>query len=328
VGNAYAVYALNLIATPLITYIVYLWERKLGLLAHDVFKKGFPTIPGMGGVSLLAISLIDFIVFLYLRDFTSAFLILALVIAGLLGLYDDFRDIDAKMKVLVFTIPALPVVLSKIYVPRPFIPLVGELRLTIVYPLLLLIGYTVACNALNMADTHNGLAPASSIMIISALITSALLPGPKPLEHGLEIAIAILIALIAYMPFNMYPAKLLNGNVGSFLLGAATITVAIALRREFLLLLLMVPLGLNGFSILTSIKGFINRTKIGLRPVYLDNELRMHASPDPRAPVTLVQLLTLKVPLNEMELIVAYLTLIALNTAISLVIYHVLTVLI
>lgn len=323
--SIYAIYAFNLIATLLVTYIVYLLERKLGLVARDVFKKGFPSIPGMGGVSLLVIFTSDLVFFLYLNDSTIIFSILALVVAGLLGLYDDFRDIDAKMKVLVFTLPALPVILSRIYVPRPFIPLVGELRLTIVYPILLLIGYTVACNALNMADTHNGLAPASSIIIISAMIASTFLPGPKPLEHGLELATTILIALIAYMPFNAYPAKLLNGNVGSFLLGAAIMTVSVALRREFLLLLLMVPLGLNGFSILTSIRGFINRTRLEARPVYLDDELRMHASTDPRAPITLVQLLTLKVPLTEKELIIAYLTLIAINTAISLAIYYVLT---
>jgi len=313
----------NVIFTPLLTYFVIKWQRKRGFLAKDMHKPGMPLIPSMGGLALLIIFLIDFLWALIGGVLQLSIFLLAILTAGLLGIYDDFKDIDARMKVFVFTLPSLPVLLAGVYRPRPFIPLVGELRITILYPLLVFIAYSIACNALNMADTHNGLAPASTLVILISLGVSAFLPGPKPLSHAYTLLAILTASVAAYLPFNFYPAKTLNGNVGSFLMGSAVISAAIALRREYLFILLLVPLGLNGFSILTSIKGLINRSRIKERPVYLDSNFRMHASLKPEAPVTLVQLLTLKEGLTEKEVIKYYITLTIFNAVISLVFYWV-----
>ena len=307
--------------TPLLTYLFIKFERRYGFLARDVHKLRTPLVPSMGGLALLIVLLTDFLWVLAEGNMQLTAFLLATLIAGFLGVYDDFKDIEARAKVLVFTLPSIPVLLMGMYKPRPFIPLVGELRITILYPFLLLIAYSVACNALNMADTHNGLAPASTLIILISLGFSTLLPGPKPLPYAYTL-VALLIALIAtYLPFNFYPARTLNGNVGSFLMGAAVTSAAIALRREYLFILLLVPLGLNGFSILTSIKGLINRSRIRERPVYLDRNYRMHASLKPEAPVTLVQLLTLNEGLTEKEVIKYYLTLMISNAILSIIFY-------
>ncbi len=313
--------AADAILTPLLTYFVIKLQRKHGFLAKDMHKPIMPLIPSMGGLALLVIFSVDFLWALADGDLQLSVFLLAILTAGLLGTYDDFKDIDARMKVLVFTLPSLPVLLARMYRPRPFIPLVGELRITILYPLLLLVAYSIACNALNMADTHNGLAPASTLIILVSLGASAFLPGPKPLPHAYTLVAVLIASVAAYLPFNFYPAKTLNGNVGSFMMGAAITSAAIALRREYLFILLLVPLGLNGFSILTSIKGLINRARIKERPVYLDSSFRMHASLKPEAPVTLVQLLTLNEGLTEKEVIKYYLTLMVSNAIISLVFY-------
>ncbi|MCD6323962.1 MAG: hypothetical protein J7L55_02495, partial [Desulfurococcales archaeon] len=152
------------------------------------------------------------------------------------------------------------------------------------------------------------------------------LPGPKPMPGGVWLTLANIAILAGYLPFNTYPAKILNGNVGSFLMGALVITSAIALRREYLLLLLFVPLGLNGFSILSSIGGFLNRTMMKERPTFLDEEFRIHASPNKGAPVTLVQLLTLRTYLTEKELIISYLTLILTSSILAILVYYFLSV--
>ena len=316
-----ALIVFTFVATPPLTYLVIRLERRFGLLARDLHKPMTPLIPSMGGLAIMTVLAIDFLWVLIIGYVRLVAFLAAILIAGFLGLYDDFRDIDARLKVLVFSLPSLPVLLLNAYRPRPYIPLVGELRITILYPILILIAYSVACNALNMADTHNGLAPSATLIILTALGISAFLPGPKPLPHA-YILVALLVALLAaYLPFNLYPAKTLNGNVGSFLMGAAITSAAIALRREYLFVLLLVPLGLNGFSILTSIRGVMNRSRIKERPVYLDSDYRMHASLKSDAPVTLVQLLTLSRGLDEKEVVKYYITLLGFSTALSLLTY-------
>ncbi len=320
-----ALMASLLAVSAALTYLVYKVESRIGPLATDMFKKGLPKVPGLGGLSLL----------IFFSGLTAASVIvsrdllpwaISISLSGFLGLLDDFLDIDAKVKVAVFLIPSLPLLLMHAYDPFPYVPGVGELRLTLIYPILLLIGYTVSCNALNMADTNNGIAPSVTVIILASLIAGTFLPGPRPIQGGLLLALTGLAAMLGYLPFNTYPAKVLNGNVGSFLMGSLLITSAVALRREYLLLLLFVPLGLNGFSILSSVGGFLNRTKMKERPTYLDKEFRIHASPSEGAPVTLVQLLTLRTYLTEKELIIAYLTLILASSAIALITYYVLAV--
>ncbi len=309
-----------------LTYAVMKYEIRKEILAEDVHKAGRPKIPRLGGISLLIVfTVLSFIAFALSYTKVGAYLA-SIVVAGLLGLIDDFHDIDAKLKVIVFMIPALIPILASVYVPFPYVPSIGTLRLTIVYPFLIIVAYTISCNALNMADTQNGTAPTASIVILVSLFVSLFLGGPKPPSQGIILLAVVLAAILAYMPFNMYPAKVFNGNVGSFLMGAALISSALMLRREFVFIMLMIPLILNSFSILTSIGGLINRRKIKARPVYLGNDLKIYPSNEPGAPVTLVQLLTLRGGLSEKELVIAYTLLLVINAVLSLALYYALNI--
>jgi len=110
----------------------------------------------------------------------------------------------------------------------------------------------------------------------------------------------------------------------SFMIGSLIASQAILLRREFLLIMLSAPLILNGFGIISSIKGFKNKEAIP-RPVTLTSEFKLKPSKNVNAPITLVQLLTLSKPLSEKELIIAYYALIVINAVTSLALYQVLS---
>lgn len=249
--------------------------------------------------------------------------VLAAVIAGLIGFYDDFKGLGALWKVVLLTLPSLPILLGAAYVPRPYIPLVGSLRIHIIYPLLLPLAYSVSTNAYNMIDTHNGIAVTAALTSSIALLISTV-DKPQPLDEGFIFSLFVISFLISYFPFNAYPSKIFNGNSGSFMLGSLVASQAILLRREYLTLLLYIPLIINGFSILTSIGGFMNKERIP-RPVIITEDMRVAPNRSSKAPVTLVQLLVLGKPLTEKELIKLYTLLILLNTIFSLIVYHVLT---
>ena len=315
----------------ILTYVVMKLERSLGLLAIDVHKPHKPLIPKWGGIALL----IHFsILLLIIRFFISSSKVLAnmyphmlaVIIAGLIGLIDDIVGINAVVKLLVFMIPSIPVIMFSSYVPHPFIPLVGSLRLTIVYPLLIALAYTVLSNAFNMTDTHNGTIMIISLSLILVLGITSILGGPPPIRGFKVTLIVVLFTLLAYAPFNMYPARIFNGNCGSYLIGALMASLIIMSRREFAALLALTPLILNGFSIITSIKGLRSKEHIP-RPVVVDERGLITANKSKDSPITLIQLLTLSSKLSEKEIIIAYVLLYLFSSITSILIYYALTLL-
>ena len=321
--------------TIVITYIVMVIERKLGLIAPDAHKPGKPLIPKVGGISLLIMYVIAALTIYFIRSLLSineieVYYIIpyfsSIIVAGLLGLIDDFKGIGATEKVFIFMIPALPVIITHTYSPHPYVPLVGELRLTIIYPLLIAILYTVLANGVNMSDTQNGTALIATLSILSVVTIGAIMmKGPPPLPGFKVFTLVTFAIIITYSAFNMYPAKVFNGNCGSHLLGAVVASVILLSRREFLALMALVPLGLNGFSILASIRGFKSKESI-VRPVTLTKEWKLVANKSKYSPITLVQLLTLRRPLSEAEVVVAYTIVYVAMSSIALTTYYILTI--
>ncbi len=327
-NGALAIYMLWLMPVPpavaLLTYAAMVAERRLGYLAPDAHKPGRPLVPKSGGVALL-VFFAGLAVAACLSGLRYVCIYSATVaVTGLLGLIDDLVGIGAVKKVGVFALPALIPVVLHAYVCRPYVPVInGTLRLTILYPILFIIGYTVSANALNMADTHNGTAPTVTLAILLSLLTGALvMRRVAPLPGSMLFLLICIAALASYLPFNAYPAKVFNGNCGSFLMGGVLASAMVTCREEFLYLLLMMPLVLNSFSILSSIRGFKSKESIPARPVNLDSRWRLRANKDGRAPVTLVQLLVLRKPLNEKAVVTAYALLVAASCVTTLLVYY------
>ncbi|MEM2039399.1 MAG: hypothetical protein QXN79_02760 [Zestosphaera sp.] len=313
-----------IVVTLVSTYITINIEKTKEIVAPDIHKPDKPRIPKTAGPAFITTLLAGLVLSLTSNMVLVAYHILAAIIAGVIGLYDDFKGLRALWKVALLTLPSLPVLIGAAYIPRPYVPLVGLLRIHIAYPLLLPLAYTVSINAYNMVDTHNGIAATVALTSSIALLISAAIDGPQPLDSGLVFALFVVSLLISYLPFNIYPSKIFNGNSGSFILGSLVASQAILLRREYLALMLHIPLIINGFSILASIGGFKNKESIP-RPVVLTEDVKITPNTSRKTPVTLVQLLVLKNPLTEKDLVKTYSLLIFLNTVLSLITYYILT---
>ncbi len=312
--------ATTLVLTLALAYIVSKVMWRLKHVGVDVHKPCKVVVAESVGLAML-LSLILATLPIYMLGFEREALAFALsiLIAGFIGLIDDFLVLRAWVKIALGTTPSIPILLLSVYEPKPLIPLDGTARLTIVYPLLLPIVYTVATNAFNMFDTHNGVMLSSTSLILVAFIIGGYMQytyGFNESMLAVILGMAVLGAVLGMLYYNLYPAKAFNGDVGSFTIGAAIASIAVIGRVEAIALIAGLPIALNGFLKITSI-GFKERRSF-LRPVDMDGWL-IKPKLSREAPLSLTVLLVSKTPLSEPEVIITSTWLTWLTSTLSLV---------
>jgi len=282
-----------------------MFER--GIYGIDVHKPSKPKIPECGGVAvLLSITISSILALLMLEEYRLKIMVFitSVVYVGILGFIDDLKPLNAKLKTLLTMISIIPVIVFRVYNPRPFLPFIGRTRLTIIYTLALPFAIGVTSNAANMMDTYNGSLISTSILIYIALLASSIIGYSRGLLDGFGIiASAIMLgALIGYYRYNRYPSRVFNGDVGSLSIGASIGLTAILANLEVIAITAMMPYIMNGFYIISTIKGLKERREIKVRPVIVKNGL-LYANTDPKSPLTLAHLILVRGPLKEKELV-------------------------
>ncbi|MCS7110990.1 MAG: hypothetical protein N3D82_05915 [Ignisphaera sp.] len=314
--------AIASIVTIMSTAILIHLERRRGFLCIDVNKIERPSVPCVGGFGIAA-GFLSGVVLSYVLGVTPINEALAvgisIVSSLLIGVMDDLSDLKSREKILLGLLPALPIVVLGIYSPKPCLPFLGPARLTIIYPLMVLLAFTVYQNGANMVDTHNG---TLALFALSTHIFALLLKLCTSFQLNSDLAlVAIFIAVLAsYLPFNIYPAKIFNGNAGSFVIGASLAVSAIILRLEVYYILASMPMFVNGFYYISSVRRFLQKEKVE-RPTYLDDKGCIHSSTGKRVPITLVRFtVTLsKASLSEKELVTILYTVFILTSLTSFI---------
>ncbi len=126
-----------------------------------------------------------------------------------------------------------------------WLPLVGNIHLGILYPIAIFLLFLVVMNFVAFTDGVDGLAGGLSLIAFGAywVIASALL------YNSLAILAATFIgALIPFLYFNIHPARIFMGDVGSHVLGAALAVFAVVLHREVALVFILAVFLLDGLS--------------------------------------------------------------------------------
>ena len=147
--------------------------------------------------------------------------ILAVVIASLIGLLDDIFGVNLKWrhKIILGFLPALPLMILRVGTSTVNIPLIGVQNFGIYYALLIVpLAMNFSFNAYNMLAGYNGLETGMGIIsFITIFIAGIWIDESKILIFSG----CILGAIIVLFWFNKYPAKVLIGNTGTLMLGAA-----------------------------------------------------------------------------------------------------------
>ena len=142
----------------------------------------------------------------------------------------------------------------------------------------------------NMLEVMNGIMPITCSLSLLPFLLYFILKGN---ELGLLLTLILLGSLLAYLPYNKYPAKVFSGNVGSLIVGAYIGGLAIIERVEFIALVALLPHLINAFYIIVSIGGFKEHKRVKERPVIVHQDGVIEANKSPSAPVTLTRLILL-----------------------------------
>ena len=325
VVESLATLAMALTFSYLLTPHVASYMLNRGVYGRDAHKPGRPVVPESVGLSYVVSTLLTLAVVSMATgeyQLKTAVYVCSSAYIALIGLYDDLKTLTAPVKVLLTLAGILPVLVLGIYVPHPYLPFIGRARVTIIYAILLPLVIGVTANAANMMDTYNGSLVLTSSLLLLSLYISGLIGYYNGYIDGFGAlaASALLGALIGFAPYNVYPARAFNGDVGSLFVGSSIGLIAVLGRLEVIALTAMMPYVLNGFYILTSIKGFRERREIKVRPVTFESGAGMlRANLDPNAPVTLAHLLLLRRPMSEQEIVAGMVIMEAVSAALAIV---------
>ncbi|MDW8083898.1 MAG: hypothetical protein RMI49_01675 [Candidatus Caldarchaeum sp.] len=324
--DAFTKFVLPVVAAAVVTLAVLpismRLSRRLGAVGLDVHKPTPYQVPKLGGLAVVAGSAAGFLVY-WLQSGNSVFisLFLSSLVAATIGLVEDFREVNPVIKPLLLTAAGVPVVLAGAYSPNPVLPFVGATRLTIVYPLLVLVGFAVVCNAVNGVDVLNGsMALTSLASLLSLTIVSYIENKPEIFA----ICLVISISLAVFLTKNFYPAKTFAGNIGSLYVGAVITFAAIAGRMEVVAIIALMPQIMNEFHIIYSLRGLKSGKTISVRPTIVTSSL-IEANPDRRAAITLLRMITAgtrlteKQAVNRLTLLTLYSSLLSILTYLFLI---------
>jgi len=180
-------------------------------------------------------------------NWTAIILYLTLFLFGLLGLYDDIRKfygfkqagvwgLRIRYKVLLQLIPAAILgclLYTKMHLTSVHVPVFDlNVELGAFYIIWATVVIFATTNAVNIADGLDGLA---SGLALFALSTFWVLSAHTNI-HDVSLFIAVVIgSLLAFLYFNIYPARVWLGDTGALALGAMLAVVALMINASLVL---------------------------------------------------------------------------------------------
>jgi UDP-GlcNAc:undecaprenyl-phosphate GlcNAc-1-phosphate transferase len=195
-----------------------------------------------------------------------------LVIA--LGVLDDQRGLGAVPKLLVQVIAASIAIASGFRVDHLTDPITST---SFSFPpWLAWIGTTVwivgITNAVNLVDGLDGLAAGVGAIIGGTLTVIAWQAG-SPI--GVCVGLALLGALLGFLPFNFAPARIFLGDTGALFIGFVLALLALEGTRRLALLTFVVPMLALAVPILDTGLSILRRLRLRASPFRADR-LHMH----------------------------------------------------
>lgn len=275
----------SILIVPFIDFLykVKFYKSKTAILSKDKneasehIKSKARTPEGGGLLILVIVSLLFALVFPLIRVLgvyiTQVYplkhelnvIFFTLISFGLLGLYDDvvgffelqrqsgFAGLKTKHKLVIQFILAF-IVSMMLYrnlgISILNVPFVGVFDLGILFiplSMFLIIGFA---NAVNITDGMDGLAGGLLMITLFGfwLLSAAILDTPLSIFLALWLG-----SLIAFLYFNVYPARIFMGDVGSMAFGATLAVVGLLIGKIFALIVMGSPFIITGLSSLIQI---------------------------------------------------------------------------
>lgn len=228
--------------------------KREGITGEDENKPDRPAVAEMGGFSIVAGLTVGMLAAIFMNTFFGFGFNLVYVLAGLItihmisfiGIVDDLLRVPQWLKAFLPLGAAIPLVaVSAAGSTALGIPFIGAVDFGMLYVILLIpLGVAVASNLSNMFAGYNGMEAGMGSVVFLTVFLIAFSNGAPEMSL---IAISMLGALLAFLPFNWYPAKVFPGDVGNLTIGATLAVAVIIGNFETAGALLMVPYVIDFF---------------------------------------------------------------------------------
>ena len=249
-------------------------ERQEGPQSH-LKKQGTPTMGGI--IMILAILILgSFMVWNYMKSENNNEqtigknlipLICVTVGFGIIGLTDDLKKLIGKnteglkpaYKMLGLLIVSVGFTLyltqvlnigTEIYIPFAKIYFNIPIWIYIPFAVVVLLATT---NAVNLTDGIDGLSTSVTTIILACLTVIGIIFGIKEITVFGSILIG---TCLAFLVFNLHPAKVMMGDTGSLLLGGAIASIALYLKMPLLLIIIALVPVIETLSVMIQVRHF------------------------------------------------------------------------
>lgn len=244
-------------------YSVFLLSTITGLLLIPLFKKlnlgqsiknGIPIshkkkagTPAFGGIIFIFSSIITMLFMIKNYNKELLLVISSLIAFGLIGFIDDTlkkihkknEGLTSKGKMILLLFISSIFAIYSYYNPSigsiimfPFTKKLFDLR--ILYIPFIIFYYVSTTNALNLTDGLDGLATSTTLLVVTFFIFLSFGMG----HYTLSISCGCIAgALLGFLRYNCYPAKIIMGDTGSLALGGAIATIAMILKNPFIVII-------------------------------------------------------------------------------------------
>ncbi len=249
-------FAITLVTTPFAKWV----SIKAGAIDYPkdrgVHKK---PMPRMGGVAIVLGFLITVLMINFFNPGMNqkqllGFLVGAAIIAAL-GVWDDMKNLPAKLKFCVQIVAALIVILSGTRIQIVLWPVTTTLQaLSIPITLVWIVGVT---NAVNLIDGLDGLAAGVTGIAAMSLMVLCIFTGSTT---AVVLTAALAGACLGFLPRNFNPAEIFMGDTGSTFLGfVLAVTSILGVFKGYALLALSVSILCIGLPIFDTIFAMLRR---------------------------------------------------------------------
>ncbi|XP_031396775.1 UDP-N-acetylglucosamine--dolichyl-phosphate N-acetylglucosaminephosphotransferase [Punica granatum] len=259
------------------------YVSRRNLFGYDINKKGTPQgtvkVPESLGIVVGIVFLVVAISFQYfnftadsnwLVEYNAALASICFMI--LLGFMDDVLDVPWRVKLILPSFAALPLLMAyaghtTIIIPKPLIPYVGldVLDLGWIYKLYMGLLAVFCTNSINIHAGLNGLEVGQTVVISGAILIHNIMqigastdPEYKQ-AHAFSIYLVqpLLATSLALLAYNWYPSSVFVGDTYTYFAGMTMAVVGILGHYSETLLVFFLPQILNFLLSLPQLSGYV-----------------------------------------------------------------------
>jgi phospho-N-acetylmuramoyl-pentapeptide-transferase len=243
-----ASFTICMFAAPYVIQLLRHWRigtliRVEGPESHQI-KMGTPV---MGGLLFSGVTSILTVAYNLIGHYSQLLTVGALVSCSLLGMVDDFLNtlrvgsagLRARVK-FGWTLVIAIIIVAVLHIPKllahandVWVPTHGFIDFGPIYWPLAVLAIVGTAHAVNLTDGLDGLAAGTGAIAFGTFGAIALMT--RGYVYTGEFCFTLVGALLAFLWFNIYPARLFMGDTGSLALGACLATVALMLNQLLIL---------------------------------------------------------------------------------------------